>query len=438
MTKVRIIAAIIIVVAALVGYFSFRSAAFPYHLGLDLSGGSHLVYQADTSQVPSNEIDDAMGALASDITHRINIFGVSEPIVQTETGGEVGHTDYRLIVELPGVTNLTQAEAMIGKTPELDFMLVGSSTSATALANASSTATSSLATFIPTGLTGALVKSASVQYDPTTYAPYVSLTFNDQGAALFDTITKNNIGQRLAIFLDGSLDSAPTIQQEISGGNAQITGNFTLDAAKSLVSDLNLGALPLPITLISTQTIGATLGSSALDASIIAGVFAFIIIALFLILWYRLPGLVASVALIIYTALNLAIFKLIPVTLTSAGIAGFILSIGMAVDANILIFERTKEELARGRELPEAIKEGFHRAWLSIRDSNLSSIITAVILYYFASTAIVQGFALVFLIGVLVSMFTAITVTRTFLMSLGVKGEHPLAKFFFGSGIKNK
>ncbi len=431
MTKVRIWSAILIIAAAAVGYFSFKAVSFPYHLGLDLSGGSHLVYQADVSGIPSGQIDDSMDALASDITHRINIFGVSEPIIQTEEGGEVGQTQYRLIVELPGVTDLTQAEAMIGKTPQLDFELVSSSSPSTV--NASSTTS-----FIPTGLTGALVKSASVQYDPTTYQPYVSLNFNDQGAALFDKITKNNIGQRLAIFLDGNLDSAPVIQQEINGGNAQITGNFSLDEAKSLVNDLNLGALPVPITLISTQTIGATLGESALDASIIAGLFAFIVIALFLILWYRLPGLVASVALVIYTALNLAIFKLIPVTLTSAGIAGFILSIGMAVDANILIFERTKEELARGRELPEAIKEGFHRAWLSIRDSNLSSIITAIILYYFASTPIVQGFALVFLIGVLVSMFTAITVTRTFLISLGVKGEHPMARFLFGSGVKNK
>lgn len=431
MVKVRIWAAILIVIAALVGYFSFKSQAFPYHLGLDLSGGSYLVYQADVSQVPAGSVDDSMNALVSDISHRINVFGVSEPIVQTETGGTVGHTDYRLVVELPGVTDITQAEAMIGKTPQLDFMLVGSSTTATVGA-------SSTQNFIPTGLTGALVKSASVQYDPTTYAPYISLTFNSQGAALFDTITKDNVGKDLAIFLDGALESAPTIQEEISGGNAQITGNFTLDQAKSLVNDLNLGALPVPITLISTQTIGATLGSSALDASIFAGLVAFVIIALFLILWYRLPGLVASIALIVYTALNLAIYKLIPVTLTSAGIAGFILSIGMAVDANILIFERTKEELARGRELPDAIKEGFHRAWLSIRDSNLSSIITAIILYYFASTPTVQGFALVFLIGVLVSMFTAITVTRTFLMSLGVTGEHPMARFLFGSGISNK
>jgi len=435
MTKIRITAALLVIAAALVGYFSFKSGFFPYRLGLDLSGGSHLVYQADVSSVASGDIDDAMNALADDITHRINIFGVSEPVVQTETGGTVGNTDYRLIVELPGVTDLTQAENMIGKTPQLDFMLVSSSSPKTVSASSTS-ATSSAAGFIATGLTGALVKSASVQYDPTTYQPYVSLNFNDQGATLFDNITKNNIGQRLAIFLDGALESAPTIQEEIPNGSAQITGNFTLDQAKSLVSDLNLGALPLPIALISTQTIGATLGSSALDAAIMAGIFAYIIISLFLIVWYRLPGLVASIALAIYTVLNLAIFKLIPVTLTAAGIAGFVLTLGMAVDANILIFERTKEELRRGRELPDAIKEGFHRAWLSIRDSNLSSIITAVILYYFASTPIVQGFALVFLIGVLVSMFTAITMTRTFLMALGVRGEHKVAKFLFGCGIK--
>lgn len=444
MVKVRIWATIIIVLAALVGYFSFKSVSFPFRLGLDLSGGSHLVYHADVSGVASSEVGDAMTSLQNVIERRVNAFGVSEPIVQTEVGGTVGNPDYRLIVELPGVTDLNQAESVIGKTPQLNFMLVGSTTPTTTTVSSASTtvavgaATTSVTHFIPTGLTGALVQTATVEFDPTTYQPYIGLKFNDAGGKLFDNITKNNVGSRLAIFLDGNLESAPTIQEEISGGNAQITGSFTLDEAKTLVRDLNFGALPVPVTLISTQEIGATLGSTALDASIFAGIVAFLVISLFLIVWYRLPGLVASIALSIYTALNLAVFKLIPVTLTAAGIAGFVLTLGMAVDANILIFERTKEELARGRELPEAVKEGFHRAWLSIRDSNLSSIITAIILYYFASTPIVQGFALVFLIGVLVSMFTAITVTRTFLMALGVKGEHPVARFLFGSGIRNK
>jgi protein-export membrane protein SecD len=193
----------------------------------------------------------------------------------------------------------------------------------------------------------------------------------------------------------------------------------------------------MPVSLLSTQTIGASLGSGALSASVYAGIISFIAIAIFLILWYRLPGLVAVVALVVYTILNLAIFKIVPVTLTSAGLAGFILSIGMAVDANILIFERMKEELRRGLSLGEAIREGFHRAWLSIRDSNLSSIITGVILYYFATSSLIKGFAFVFVIGVITSMFTAITVSRTLLLAIGIKKTNKLTKFLFGSGIRN-
>ncbi|HUD04312.1 MAG TPA: protein translocase subunit SecD [Candidatus Paceibacterota bacterium] len=456
MLKKRIWALVLIIVAALVGYFAFVSTTYPFHLGLDLSGGSYLVYSADTSKVAPTDVDDRMNALVNDVEKRVNVFGVSEPIVQTEVGGTIGNSDHRLIVELPGVTDITQAEAIIGKTPSLDFMLVGSSTPAVptlnlstesikngtltlkAIAPTTTPTTQTTETFIPTGLTGQLVSHADVEFDPTTYQPYIALTWNSDGATLFDQVTKANVGQRLAIFLDGTLIEAPVIQQEISGGNAQITGDFTLDQVKATVNDLNLGALPVPITLISTQTIGATLGESALHASILAGIIAFIIVGLFLILFYRLPGLVAVLALAIYTAINLAIYRFIPVTLTSAGIAGFILSIGMAVDANILIFERTKEEIARGRTLPDAIREGFHRAWNSIRDSNLSSIITAIILYYFASTPIVRGFALVFLIGVLVSMFSAITATRTLLLALGVEKENKVTKFLFGSGLSNK
>ncbi|MEI7480674.1 MAG: SecD/SecF family protein translocase subunit, partial [bacterium] len=208
--------------------------------------------------------------------------------------------------------------------------------------------------------------------------------------------------------------------------------------AKALVSNLNLGALPVPIELISTQTVGATLGATATNAAVKAGIIAFIIISIFLIAWYRLPGLLAVIALMIYTAINLALFKIIPVTLTAAGIAAFVLSVGMAVDANILIFERMKEELRRGRELGDAVKEGFARAWLSIRDSNTSSLITALILFMFSSTSVVKGFALVFGIGVLVSMFTAITASRTMLMA--IKHDHAgrFLKFLFGHHIKSK
>ena len=203
-----------------------------------------------------------------------------------------------------------------------------------------------------------------------------------------------------------------------------------------VVGDLNYGALPVPISLVSTQTIGATLGDEATKAGLKAGLWSFAIIALFLILWYRLPGVLSVLALGMYVALNLAIFKLIPVTLTAAGIAGFILSMGMAVDANILIFERMKEELKRGRVLPDAIREGFHRAWTSIRDSNISSIITAIILFYLASTPVIKGFALVFGLGVLTSMFTAITASRTLLVALGAKGENRFVTFLFGSGVR--
>jgi protein-export membrane protein SecD len=236
------------------------------------------------------------------------------------------------------------------------------------------------------------------------------------------------------------MKSMPVINEEIRGGKAVISGNFTGSAgikeARDLVNNLNLGALPVPIELISTQVIGASLGKNAVESSVNAGILAFIVISLFLIIWYRLPGLLAVIALAIYTAINLAIFKLIPVTLTASGIAAFILSVGMAVDANILIFERMKEELKRGRELGDAVKEGFARAWLSIRDSNTSSIITALILFFFSSTSMVKGFALVFLIGVLVSMFTAITASRTLLLAIRNDKAGRLLKFLFGAGFK--
>ncbi|MDQ2933278.1 MAG: SecD/SecF family protein translocase subunit, partial [bacterium] len=214
-----------------------------------------------------------------------------------------------------------------------------------------------------------------------------------------------------------------------------ISGQFTLPEVKSLVRDLNYGALPVPITLIAQQTIGPSLGQAAVDGGVKAGVISFIIISLFLLFWYRLPGLVAVVALGVYTVIMLALFKLIPVTLTAAGIAGFIITIGMAVDANILIFERMKEELARGRGIWDAMHEGFARAWLSIRDSNISSIITAVILYYFGSSSVITGFALVFGIGVLVSMFTAITASRLFLYAVAPAKTTKLSTFLISNGF---
>jgi len=438
MLKVRLTALILLILGAGIGWFVYSSntdtARFPFRYGLDLAGGTHLVYQADITKVVSGDIDSAMGALRDVIERRVNIFGVSEPLVQIERSGIVGGGEHRLIVELPGVTDLNEAVKAIGETPLLEFRL----------AEQDGTSTTTVA-YVATGLTGQFVERAQLDFATGSHASYANepliiLNFNSEGATRFREITTDHVGEVLGIFLDGALISAPVIQEPIPNGVATISGNFTPESAKELVKNLNFGALPVPIELVSSQSVGASLGETALNQSIVAGLWGLALVALFLILWYRLPGMVAIVALLIYVAINLAIFKLIPVTLTVAGLAAFILSIGMAVDANILIFERTKEELRGGKPLNEAIHEGFKRAWLSIRDSNLSSIITGVILFWLGGTAIIKGFALVFVIGVLVSMFTAITVSRTLLMALGFgsKGESGIARFLFGTGLPGR
>ncbi len=449
MIKRRFWALFMIVVAVLIGYFVYSTETATsnqkFKLGLDLNGGTELVYKPDLSKSSTTpaELPDAMNTLRDVIERRVNMFGVSEPVVRVERIGLTGSSDEQLVVELPGVTDIDKAVAMIGATPSLDFRLLSKkfATSTSAEIDEAVKTGGLDSVFEYTGLTGKLLKKASLEFDQTTGAPQVSIQFNAQGSDLFAKITKENVGRQLAIFLDGDLKSLPNIREEITGGNAVISGGFAGSAgikeAKALVSNLNLGALPIPIELISTQTVGASLGRDAVTASTKAGLIAFIVIAIFLILLYRLPGFLAVLALIVYSVINLALFKLIPVTLTAAGIAAFILSVGMAVDANILIFERMKEEMKRGRELSDAIEEGFKRAWTSIRDSNTSSMITAVILYMFSSTSVVKGFALVFFIGVLTSMFTAITVSRTFL--LAIKHDHAgkVLKWLFGGSLKN-
>ena len=419
--KTRIIALILIMVAGLIAYFGY---SYPFKLGLDLAGGTHLVYKADISQLSSTDVKSSMDALRDVIERRVNIFGVSEPLVQIESGD-------RLIVELPGETNVARAVASIGETPLLEFKLLKQSDVASL---ASTTASTSGKYFTATGITGRLVERAQVDFNQSNSQPVVSLSFNSQGKDLFAKVSEENVGNIIAIFLDGKPISMPVVREPIRDGKAQISGNFTPDEAKKLVRDLNYGALPVPIELISTQTVGASLGQDAVNGGIKAGIWSFIVIAIFLVFWYRLPGFLAVFSLAIYSVLMLAIFKLVPVTLTAAGVAGFILSIGMAVDANILIFERMKEEFKKGKNLHDGIKEGFHRAWLSIRDSNLSSIITGVILYYFGSSSVVRGFALVFIIGVLVSMFTAITVSRTFLFAVVPKKGEGI-KALFSNGL---
>ena len=374
----------------------------PWRLGLDLVGGTHLIYEVDMNQVDFSERDSVMAGLRDVIERRVNLFGVSEPHVVSAKEGD----SYRLIVELAGIKDVGEAIKMIGETPFLDFREV-------IIDQQLTTDNQQQIQFIPTNLTGRYVKGAQLDFDQTTGAPKVNIQFNDEGAKIFEELTVRNVGKPLAIFLDNNLIEMPVVQEKISGGRAQITGKFTRDEAKKMVERFNAGALPAAIKIISQQTIGASLGQESLKKAVYSGALGTLAIILFMLGYYRKFGIFASLALIIYTVLVAAIFKL-GITMTLAGIAGFVLSIGMAIDANILIFERTKEEIKKGLTKISAIEEGFKRAWPSIRDSNISTIITSIILYYFTSSFI-KGFALALLIGVLISMFSAITVTRTML-----------------------
>jgi len=425
----RFVAAFLIMIALVLGIYDGASLwnkktpprfhlkgrlAEPYRLGLDLEGGAHLVYQADFSNINVGDKSDAMQGLRDVVERRVNAFGVGEPVVQVNQVG----SNWRLIVELPGEKDIQAAIRYIGATPLLEFRELrdASSTERILALQSEGKEINTDPYFLPAELTGRYLKKAVLEFDPTTNAPTIAIEFDSDGAQLFEEVTKRNIGNPVGIYLDGIQRSAPTVQEQITGGKAVITGQFTLAEAQSIVRDLNSGALPVPVVLMSQQTVDASLGAVSLLASLKAGLIGFIIVAIFMIFWYRLPGILAVFALGVYTSIILALFKIFPVTLTVAGIAGFVLSIGMAVDANILIFERMKEELRRGRALPDAVSEGFLRAWTSIRDSNFSSLITAAVLYYFG-TSVVRGFAVTLFIGIIISMFTALTVTRTFLLA---------------------
>ncbi len=439
MFAIRYSAVMVLVVVIAIGFFVFKTndldSRFAFKLGLDLSGGTHLVYNADTSKVTNGQITDSMEALRVVIERRVNAFGVGEPVVQTERGGALGNGNYRLIVEIPGVTDVNEAVAMIGQTPVLEFKLLKEGFEASTTLQSGKP---NLEAFTDTGLTGAYLTGAVLEFGSgsgvKTSAPVVRVDFNAEGTKMFSDITSTYIGRQLGIFLDGNLLSAPVIQQKIDGGSAVISGNFTAESAKKLATDLSLGALPVPIMLGSTQSIGAALGDEAVYAGIRAGIIGFIAVALFMIFWYRLPGFVATISLSIYVVLMFALFKIIPVVLTAAGIAGFILSVGLAVDANVLIAERIKEELQNGRKTDEAIREGFFRAWNAIRDSNIAHVIVAVILFWFG-TSLIKGFALVFGLGVLVSLLSAVTVSRTFLLALGINAQSRVGRFMMRSGL---
>lgn len=434
MTQKRLAAFVIFLVGTALGWFIYSNqigGTHPFKLGLDLSGGTQLVYVADTSAIAGSEVRDSMDALRDTIERRVNLFGVSEPIVQTERAGAfAGDPQERLIVELPGVTDTQKAINLIGETPVLEFRLLKEDTPPGDISS------STINTYFePAVITGKELASAQLQFESgagQVGEAVVVLNFNSEGADKFTDLTRKNVGRYFGIFLDGQPISIPVIREAIPGGTAVISGGFTPDEAKQLARNLNYGALPVPIELISTQTVAGTLGAEAVADGIYAGIIGIGFVALFMIFWYRLPGLIAALALAVYVVVVLTLFQWIPVTLTAAGIAAFILSVGMAVDANVLIFERMKEELRAGKNAADAIRDGFARAWLSIRDSNISSMITAVILFWFG-TSLIKGFALVFGLGVLVSMLTAITVSRTLLMSLSLNAKSSLAKFLFGT-----
>src|SRR5690242_14017269 len=373
-------------------------------LGLDLQGGLRAEYQAqpvgDKHPGPAD-----MSVLKDIVERRVNTTGVSEPVVTTQ-GSD------RVVVELPGVTDPEAMRKLIGQTGRLDFVPLGQTQATEGQVLDPKQ--------YPPLFSGDQVQSATVGQDQNG-RPAVDFVLKSDGASKFAQYTAANVGSYFAITLDNSVISAPVIQNSIPNGNVQITGGglagFSAKDATNLVTVLKFGSLPFPITALSSETISATLGSQFLDQTVLAGLLGISLVIAFMLIYYRLPGGVAAFALIYYTLVMYAIFRLIPVTLTLAGIAGFVLSIGMAVDANILIFERMKEEMRVGKSLPAAVEAGFGRAWNSILDSNVSSLITATILYLFGSSTI-RGFALVLIIGVLVSMFSAIVVTRSILRAV--------------------
>ena len=410
----------------------------PFNLGLDVKGGVRLEYQADLSQVEEGQRDEVMEGVKDLIDRRVNSYGVAEP--QIQVAGES-----RLIVELPGIESIQQAIEWIGQTPWLEFSesrpeeetqkIIDKIKEFEGKSNEEILQIPDFALglqnpyFMPTQLSGKYLKKARLNFDQNTGRPIVELEFDQEGAAIFEQVTERNVGKPLAIYLDGlsiidttgdgEIDAgdlyAPNVIEKISGGKAVITSLTGTQEAKTLIKRLNEGALPVPLgEPISQQKIGPTLGAVSLEQTMAAGLIGFLMVAMFMIVYYRLPGLLAALALTLYAVVLLAVFKLMGATMSLAGIGGFILSLGMAVDANILIFSRMKEELNGGKDLASSIKEGFNRAWPAIRDGNFTTIAVALILF-FLGTSFVKGFAATLIWGIILSMYSAIIVTRTFL-----------------------
>ena len=377
------------------------------HQGLDLAGGVRLVFLADATGVAKEDQETAVSSAREVISRRVDLFGLSEPTVRTSKVGD----EYRIEVELAGVDEPDEAIELIGQTAQLEFQLINEATDSASL-------------FEPTGLTGQYLKKASPNFDPNTGQPIVSLEFSPEGGELFGRITNENVGRRLGIFLDEGILMAPVINEPIDTGQAQITGDFQTEDVKRLAAQLNGGALPLPFELIEQRQVGPTLGQESIALSIRAGLIGLAMVAVFMIVFYGREGVISVLGLIVYGLLTMAAYKLIPVTVTLPGIAGFILTVGMAVDSNILIFERIKEELRSGQSLTVARELGFGRAWDSIRDANICTLIICFILFnpfewsFLNTSGPVRGFAVTLGIGIFMSLLTGIVFTRSFMETL--------------------
>ncbi len=386
--------------------------------GLDIKGGLQVILTADMKEIKPDDRSTALESVKTVISRRVDLFGVSESGIKTAVSGN----EYRLILELPGVSDPQQALDLIGQTAKMEFALPLYSQGKTA------TDSATLSGFSPTDLSGADLSRASVTFETQDRSPAVAITFKDSGKTKFAKLTKENIGKPIAILLDGYPITMPTVQVEIIDGNAQITGNFTTDEAKALAVQLNAGALPVPVSILSQKNIPATLGADSIQKSIIAGAIGLFMVVLFMIGNYGRMGIIASIGLILYGLYTLAIYKMISVVLSLPGIAGFLLSVGMAVDSNILIFERYKEEIRAGRTWQVALELAFGRAWDSIKDANTATIITGFILFnpldwsFLNTSGAVRGFALTLILGILISLFTGIVVTRN-LLRLFYKGK---------------
>ena len=371
--------------------------------GLDLQGGSHLVYKVDMSKVASKDRDNALASLQKVVENRVNAFGVSEPTVYTSKNGN----EYYITIELAGIKDTDSAMNIIGKTAKLTFKEISDSGSS----------------FVDTGLGGSDLKTSSVAFDQTTGAPYISLQFTSDGAKKFEEITGRNIGKEIAIYLDDTLVSAPNVNSQISGGNAQITGSFTFKEAKNLSIQLNAGRLPVPISLVEQRTVEATLGQTSVRLSIVAGILGILVVSLFMIFSYRLLGIFSTIGLALYLIFTLALFKIFGVTLTMGGVAGLVLSIGSSMETDVLVFERIREEMRNGRTFDHAYSLGFSRAWSSIRDSNVVSLIICGLLLYVGGS--VRGFAIVLALGIVVGLVTTFFGTKTLIKLIS---KHKITK----------